>query len=207
MANLDFRKFQRRNKIRLFRLATLDKKPGAIVEKDGMSYTVVQTLKNLLGGDSHRWRTSLNPATLVTEDVEKRYSLTGLAKINKFGVNIKGGLEEARTAKYTISEIAQRRFTSLEWDDIAEELIGLHKSKPNRLSRLMDCYVIVFVYYAAELKIEFNTDVRASIGGQIKGYADVDIAWESGSNRVLRITNNSKVPFGFRGWEIGETVK
>ena len=206
MANLDFRKFQRRNKIRLFRLATLDKKPGAIVEKDGMSYTVVQTLKNLLGGESHRWRTSLNPATLVSEDVEKKYSLTGLAKINKFGVNIKGGLELASQVKYTISEIGQRRFSSLEWDDIAEELIGLHRSKPKRLKRLMECFVIVFVYYAAELKIEFDTDVKASIGGQFKGYADVDVAWESGSNRVLRITDNNKVPFGFRGWEIGKTV-
>ena len=70
----------------------------------------------------------------------------------------------------------------------------------------MECYVIVFVYYAAELKIEFDTDVKASIGGQFKGYADVDVAWESGSNRVLRITDNKKVPFGFRGWEIGKTV-
>lgn len=52
MPNLEFRKFQRRNNIRLFLIGAPDKKPGVIVEKKGMSYTVIQTLEKVLGGDS-----------------------------------------------------------------------------------------------------------------------------------------------------------
>jgi len=206
MANLEFRKFQRRNKIRLFRIATPDKKPGAIVEKKGMTYTVVQTLKNLLGGASETWQTRLDPATIVTETVEKKYSLQGKTKFSKFGIDIGGGLDRAKNVKYTISDVRQRRFTSKEWHDIAADLESLHKSKPKRLKMLLDDFVIVFVYYAAEFKIEFDVDVKADIKGQIAMKGSTKFKWASGSNRVLRVSNNKSVPFGFRGWKISSVL-
>lgn len=206
MANLEFRKFQRRNKIRLFRIATPDKKPGAVVEKKGMTYTVVQTLKNLLGGESDKWKTRLDPATIVTETVEKKYSLRGKTKISKFGIDFGGGLDRASNVKYTISDVRQRRFTSKEWDDIAAELESLHKSRPTRLKRLLNCFVIVFVYYAAEFKIEFDVDVKADIKGQIAQKGSAEVKWEAGSKRVLRVSNNKSVPFGFRGWKISSVI-
>ena len=206
MANLEFRNFQRRYKIRLFRIATPDKKPGAIVEKKGQTYTKVQTLKNLFEEASDKWRTRLDPATIVTETVEKKYSLQNKTRISKFGINFGGGLDRAKNVKYTISEVRQRRFISKEWDNIAAKLESFHKLRPTKLKRILNCFVIVFVYYASEFKIEFDVDVKADIKGQIALEGSTEFKWESGSNRIMRVSKNKSVPFGFRGWKISDVL-
>lgn len=204
MAKFPLPQFLKNHGIRLFFSSTENYVPGVILEKQKKAYSNIGTLEDTLGGGSEKWATELLLANFAKGIVEQSFSLNGKSSVDKFGMNVKGGLKHAKSVNFEISDVKARSFKSQSKITIWPELLKIRDKNKQKWKMIDNNWVIAIVYYASEMTVKFKVDAAINLKGDIENRVKVSggagIEWDS--NRSFTITKNQEVPFGFSGWKI-----
>lgn len=204
MAALKFTQFLRRYDIRLFFSSVEDTIPGSLISKDKKGYFPVGHISDYLDNPNLDWTTEMKEASMVYGTVERELSLGGRASLNEFGVGIHGGLGKAKSVKFYIEEVRAMGFLKPMRLNLIADSHELKKSNKKTWKLINNKCVVDYTYYASKVTFDFeregNFDLKAEIINKITASAETEIKWKSKSSFV--VTNNTKVPFGFSGWEI-----
>lgn len=202
MANLPFPQFLQRYGITMLFASDEGVIPGTILEKRKQGYFAAGRLDQVFKDPPPAWDTQLQAANLVYGTVQRSLTLGGKASLNEFGINIGGGLANARSVDFFISGVKCRVFANQSKITLIPRLQELRKTNKALWKLVNNNYIADFTYYATEVTAQFtvegNADLRAEIEQKISISAGAEIAWKSKSKFV--ISNNDKIPFGFSGW-------
>lgn len=204
MSSLPFPQFLSRYGIKLLFSSTADIVPGTILDRKRRGYIPMGHIEHVLGGPSKKWASKLQPANFVYGTITRNISLKGKISLVQFGIEVSGGLKNARSATFEISGVKARAFKSESKITILPQLYKVRR-KNRKLWRIINNnWLAEYVYYASEARVTFlvagGADLKAGLEKKIKISAGANIKWDS--NRSFVITNNVEVPFGFSGWRV-----
>lgn len=204
MSNLPFPQFLQRYGIIMLFSSDPGVIPGAIIEKRKKGYFSAGTLEQVFKDPAPAWDTILQPANLVYGTVQRSLSLNSKASLNEFGVNISGGLANARSVDFFISGVKCRVFANQSKITLIPRLQELRKKNRSLWRLVNNNYIADYTYYATEITAEFETegniDLRAELENKITIEGNAGIEWKNKSKFV--ISNNDAIPFGFSGWMV-----
>jgi hypothetical protein len=136
--------------------------------------------------------------------VQRSLSLSGKASLNEFGINIGGGLSNARSVNFYISGVKCRTFVNQSKITLIPRLQELRKTNKSLWKLVNNNRIADYTYYATEITVDFeaggNANLQAEIENKLTISADASINWKSSSRFV--ISNNDAIPFGFSGWMV-----
>ena len=126
------------------------------------------TLEQLLGGGSQKWATKLQPANIAKGVHEQSFSLAGRTSLDKFGMRVEGGLKQAKSVNFEISEIKARSFISQSKITIWPKILKIRDSNKQMWKMINNNWVLTLVYYASEMTVKFKVDTGVNLKANIE---------------------------------------
>jgi len=208
MAAVAFPDFLKKCQLLLLAVSNADTLPGAVLDKGKRGYMYQGHLKDLLGQEEAFWETELTEAEIAQGSVEREFSLEGRSSFTEMGVEVKGGLRRAKSATVAITGVHALTFAAGAATKFkVMPLVNALRQQDKPKWKMVNGRWLVFeTYYASEATVTFATDgnvnlqaeVEAAGGALVQGGGG--LAWNG--KRSFTITENDKVPFAFRGWQV-----
>lgn len=211
MPVLDFDEFLDRHHLQMLMASTDDIHPGAVVDKARRGYMPQGSLREILTGEPDEfWETEFNEANLIYGTIERTFNLGSKASLAEMGVNIEGGLSKAKSASFAITGIHARSFVNgpghASMLSLVPKVHELKKVDKARWKLVNGKWIVVETWYATEATITFQTSGNVDLKGEIEKAGGVSVSGSGGvkwtGRRSFVITENNRVPFGFRGWQV-----
>lgn len=203
-AALKFPQFLHRFDIRLLFASVDDTVPGSVISKNKRGYTPVAHLSDFIDDPAINWETEMKEANIIYGSVLRELSLGGKASMNQFGVGIGGGLSKVKKVSFHIEEVTAMGFINPMRLKLIGAVNAFRKKNRKQWRKLNRKCVVDYTYYASKVTFDFEKegsfDLKGTISDKITVGGEANIKWKNDKSFV--VTNNSKVPFGFTGWEV-----
>lgn len=187
--------------LRILNIATDDYLPGSIL--NSRTLRLLGNVSNVLKGPASQYTVKTSEANMVYGEVSGSKSLKGGANLLGL-VSLSGSFSKEIEANYTITDIRGAIQQNLPQIVLQPKLQALRQSDKDQWKLINNQLVVTEVYYANSFVAKFTRS------GKVLGQADLstqihispNASYEWSDSNTLVITENSKVPFGVRGFKL-----